>query len=572
MRAMRPRQLILGVLAAATLVLPALVLPATLPASGQQSNATTSSAPGTPSGLAFRVGVLHDVESLAVAKDPTPLAREVLAIQYPGLTQYATDDLAPAPGLADAWTPSPDGRSYTFHLRDGLEWSDGERVTPADVVTSIDRARDEHWPGLGRSLAGITAKASGQQGVVVTSATLDQTLPIINVPIVPQHAANALTVGSGPYVVTKRQAGFVRMIANDRYWGGRPPFDAIEFHVYKDGAALVNGLKRDEVDAVSGVPPQLFDELNADAHISTLFGNDGEYYALALDTRSKPFDDVRVRQALWFSIDRALLIEHVRNGVGRSAVLPTVARSPGWGFEQRSIEQLEQQYDDDPRAARALLKAAGVDKVAIAIDVPKGDAEAAKAFSALRDVLGSTAFSVTGGSATTPANARLVLRTPADDPSVVLREFTCTDGAFWCDRAFDAQYRQESTDLDPESRLQTVRAMQRTLLAQAPEVPLYHPDVLEGFRSDMWTGVTRQPRATGPAFSSLTAPTFLSIKQAPQFGSDKLSSTVLMLVIVTIVVVTIVAVALYFVVRARGGLQTPPPASPDPDPEPAAAS
>src|SRR4051812_10073124 len=152
-----------------------------------------------PSGLAFRVGALDDVQSLSVGRDTSRLAHQIFAIQYPGLTQYAGEDLTPAPGLADAWTPSADGKSYTFHLRSGLKWSDGTPIEPADVVSSLERARAEHWPGTGHALDHLTVRTSGTRGVVVTSSVLDMTLPIIDVPIIPP-TKNALTVGSGPYV------------------------------------------------------------------------------------------------------------------------------------------------------------------------------------------------------------------------------------------------------------------------------------------------------------------------------------------------------------------------------------
>src|SRR5262249_54280483 len=123
----------------------------------------------------------------------------------------------------------------------------------------------------------------------------------------------------------------------------------------------------------------------------------------------------------------------------------------------------------------------------------------------------------------------------------------------------------QSTDLDPASRVQTVKALKSQLIAQAPEVPLIHLDRLEAYRSDRWKNVIQQPTDTGTAFFSASSPTFLSVEVAPQLGSDKLSATVALLVILGAVAVAAVLLILYFVVRTRGSLSgktpEPPPAN-----------
>ena len=100
---------------------------------------THASASTEGSGVTFRVGLVGEESSLDIARDTTPLAREVWALQYPALTDYAESDLTAVPGLADSWSPSPDGLRYRYGLRAGLTWSDGTPITPSDVVASISR-------------------------------------------------------------------------------------------------------------------------------------------------------------------------------------------------------------------------------------------------------------------------------------------------------------------------------------------------------------------------------------------------------------------------------------------------
>jgi ABC-type transport system substrate-binding protein len=374
--------------------------------------------------------------------------------------------------------------------------------------------------------------------------------------VVPQRD-DALAVGSGPYVVERHDGNVVRMVANERYWRGRPDFDALEFEVFDDGDALVDAIARGDLDAVSLVPPRLFEELNGTENVTTIFGNDGDYYALAVDTRRAPFDDARVRRALWLAIDRALLIERVASGVGHAAEVPTVARSTVWGFEEKTRLRLAQQLTNDPARARQLLRDAGVDRAPLSIAVPPDDAAARDTANGLVELLRGTAFEATiaKGDALS-ASVRIVRRAPGDDPDAMLAAFTCSaENGQWCDPAYDRRYAAQATDLDPVSRLETVRELQRMLIAEAPEVPLFHPDLLEGYRGDRWRDLVRQPDETGPAFFTASAANFRSVEQmAP--GSDEVSAVVVLVVVVVIVGVALGATALYFFVRARATRQS----------------
>jgi peptide/nickel transport system substrate-binding protein len=511
------------------------------------------------SGLEFHVGLIGAKPTFDIATDASALAEEVWTLQYPRLTEYDASDLTPVPGIADAWTPSRDGRSYTYHLRDGLTWSDGSPLTPDDVVASIDRARDEGWPGTSGALDDLTARVSGAHDVVVESSRLDTRLPVIPVHIVPQKA-NALTVGSGPFVIAEKRDGFVRMVANNRWWAGRPRLDAVEFRTFANGDALASALERGDIDAASYVPSSEFDRINGNGKIATVYGNDGEYYSLVLDTGNALLDDPRVRRALWFSIDSARLIDEVEGGVSRSAPLPTVARGGVWGFDSEVAQRLTQRLEIDLDAARAQLRAADVGLVDLPIAVSPADPTAVRTARAIVELLQGSSFDARIVTDASAASARVVHRDPGDDPSEILRQFTCgTDDSWWCDERYDRLFDLQANDLDPASRIDTVRRMQSILVAQAPEVPLFHDDLLEAFRSDRWKNTVRQPEASGPAFFTASAPTFVNVEVAPKFGSDKVSSAVILLAVLVIVVVAGGVTALYLVVRSRTARRPSPP-------------
>jgi peptide/nickel transport system substrate-binding protein len=511
-------------------------------------------APGRPATAAstsvFRLGVLQPAGSLNVATDATTLAAEVWKLQYPQLTSYDENDVSPVPGLADSWSASPDGRTFVYHLRTGLLWSNGTPIRPEDVVASINNARTQRWPGTQGSLDDLTARVDGTQNVAVTTTRLDLRLPIVPVPIVPNGRTN-LSVGSGPFVVEHRSATTIEMVPNPRYWSDHGSLSGVTFQVYPNGEALTSALERGDIEAVSGDPPAFANRLNDNENITTVSGNDGQYYAIALDTRTAPFSDGRVRRALGLSIDRALLVQRTVNGVGRSAVTPTVARSPQWDFDKPTQESFETQLDENPGEANALLQAAGVQRVDVALSVPSGDPLAAQIGSSLSGVLQGDAFHVSVVPSN-QANARIVLRVPADDPSTILQSFTCSGSeGWWCNGSYDAAYAKQSTDLDPASRTNTVLGMKRALIAAQPEVGLFHPDLLEAYRRDRWGNVIQQPQDTGPAFFTASVPNFTIMTPAVQLGSDKISAQVTLLAILAVIAVVVAVLIAYFIVRSR---------------------
>jgi peptide/nickel transport system substrate-binding protein len=499
----------------------------------------------------FRLGVIQGAGSLNVATDATPLAAEIWKLQYPQLTSYDENDVTAVPGLADSWSASPDARTFVYHLRSGLLWSDGKPVTPSDVVASINNARRQHWPGTEGSLDDLTARADGAQSVAVTTTRLDQRLPIVPVPIVP-NGTTKLTVGSGPFIVEHRSATTIEMDANPHYWGDRGALSHVVFEVFPNGNALTTALEKSDIDGVSGAPPEFANRLNDNPYITTVSGNDGQYYAIALDTRSAPFSDVRVRRAFGLSIDRALLVQRIRSGVGRSAVTPTVARSPQWDFDKATRENLEIRLDQNPGQATALLNAAGVHEVNVALAVPAGDSLAAQIGSALSGVLQGGVFQVRVVPSS-QANARIVLRVPADDPSTVLQSFTCSGSSgWWCNVSYDNAFTSQANNLDPASRTDSVLAMKRALIAAQPEVGLFHPDLLEAYRRDRWVNLIQQPQDTGPVFFTASAVNFTLMAPNPQgVGSDKISAQVTLLAILAVIGIVIAVLIAYFVVRSR---------------------
>ena len=95
---------------------------------------------GAPHPLRLTVGTLGTIGSLDPRTGDSQIAREVWRLQYPTLTSLDPKTLAPAPGLASAWTPAPHNKGWDYRLQPGLTWSDGKPVTADDVVYSLEHA------------------------------------------------------------------------------------------------------------------------------------------------------------------------------------------------------------------------------------------------------------------------------------------------------------------------------------------------------------------------------------------------------------------------------------------------
>lgn len=221
--------------------------------------------------LRLTVGTLGPIGSLDPRRGHSIVAREVWNIQYPTLTALDPITLDPTSGVAIAWNPLPNGHGWTYELRPNLAWSDGKPVTAADVVYSLDHARDEHWPYAKGMLDGLTARLVGAHSVTVTSRSATAPRPGLLLHIVPaqvysQHTdinndTAALGVGAGAWHVVSTSADSVELGVLGR--PGGPPLDQIVFRTYTNAGALIDAISHRDVDVISGAPVADLDRLHA---------------------------------------------------------------------------------------------------------------------------------------------------------------------------------------------------------------------------------------------------------------------------------------------------------------------
>ncbi|MFE2247189.1 ABC transporter substrate-binding protein [Streptomyces lavendulae] len=270
-------------------------------------------------------------------------------------------DMKLRPALAEALPEvSADGRTYTYELRRGVKFSDGEPFTAADVEftyrTILDPATNNASKTELDAIESVTAQ--GPDRVVFTlkypyAPFAERTV----LPIAPQHVAGkqdvngggfgTRPVGTGPYVLTGWSRGEkISFRANPSYWGGEPAVKKFTMAVIKDDDVRATRLRSGELDAAV-LPPNLAQGFAGDRTRRTFAAKTFDYRNVTLPTHHPVTGDPAVRQALDIAVDRATMVDKLLDGAGKAAYGPVPTDSPWF------TPGTERAYDLD-RAKRIL--------------------------------------------------------------------------------------------------------------------------------------------------------------------------------------------------------------------------
>lgn len=287
---------------------------------------------------------------------------------YQGLVSR-TPEQEIVPALAEDWEVSEDGLTYTFTLREGVTFHDGQELTPQDVVWSLTtRKNTPEWRDSAR-LANVAAIAADGQEITLTLTQPDSTL-LWNLTgragivlkegdtIDYQTAAN----GTGPFVLdTWRQGDSITFARNDEYWGDAAQVAEVVFDYIPDNQAALNAALAGEVDAVTGFDANLKEQIEATGEFTLELGQSTDKGTLAFNQASGPLADQRVRQAIRQAIDHDAFVEALASGETLYGPIPSL--DPGY-------EDLSDVAPYDPEAARALLAEAGVEDLTLELTIP----------------------------------------------------------------------------------------------------------------------------------------------------------------------------------------------------------
>lgn len=297
---------------------------------------------------------------------------------YDGLLEYDFD-LKPLPSLAEAWTISDDGKTVTFRLRSGVKFHDGKPFSSADVqFTVMEVLKKVHPRGI-NTFSEVTAVETPDAQTAVFR--LNRPAPYMMAalsgyesPMLPKHVfgqgdirshqnANA-PVGTGPFKFTEwRRGEFVRLDRNADYWKpGRPYLDRVVVRFIGDTGTRAAALEKGEAH-IAGFGAVPYNDVKKLEKLPNIQIETKGYEMLSpvvelmFNTRKAPFDNVKVRQAISYAIDRKFVIDNIWFGFGKPTNGPVSSNFAPSGLYSADVTNYN--VADGVERANRLLDEAG---------------------------------------------------------------------------------------------------------------------------------------------------------------------------------------------------------------------
>lgn len=318
----------------------------------------------------------YDPRSLDPALSTDVPTGRAVGYLFDALTRF-TPEGGVVPGLATSWEVSDDGLRYTFHLRRGVQFTDGSPLSSRQVLASWQRVLDPKvrggrgWPlypirgakefadGKAASIEGLVAPDDST--VVVTLkepfAIFPKLLAMPVASIAPEKVPadfGEKPVGTGPWrLVEWKHDDYLLFAPNPRYWGGAPKAESLKARIIAEPSTAVAEFQSGNVDVLQ-IPQTEIRDWQEDAERAKLLASTPslELVYVAINTTRGPLADVRVRQAINHSIDRTIIVRNLIAGRGELAAGVIPSSLPG-------AEKGRVGYQFDTTRARQLLREAG---------------------------------------------------------------------------------------------------------------------------------------------------------------------------------------------------------------------
>ncbi len=310
----------------------------------------------------------------------------ILMNVYDGLVRYKDGTLEVEPALAESWTISDDGTTYTFKLRDGVKFHDGTAFNAEAVKFNFDRMLDENHPAHDTGPFPLSFFFSS---VDTVTAVDEQTVEFkLKEPYAPFLSNLAYPTGLivSPDAVTKNGKDFGRNPAgtgaykfaeweanakvvvtrNEDYWDGAPALEAVIYRPITDANTRIAEMLSGGLDIMVEVPPDSLQQFRTDDQFVVHEQAGPHVWFLILNTKEGPFANKAVRQAANYAINKKALVDNILQGTAEVAAGPTPPAF-AWAYN----EDLEP-YAYDPDKAKALLKEAGYNGEPVTFYVTEG--------------------------------------------------------------------------------------------------------------------------------------------------------------------------------------------------------
>jgi peptide/nickel transport system substrate-binding protein len=512
--------------------------------------------------LVLRVGTVENLDSINPFETALAVGYEVFTLNYDLLVNFGPNN-EPVPGFADTWTESADQLSWTYHIRDGMKWSDGQPATSADAVFTyqleLNGTKNDGVMGLGYldsylKDAFVTSVAAPDPSTfVITTSKPTTKLTHSYIPILPEHIWKKVTpanvanfpnnppvVGTGPYqVVEFKQGQFVRLARNPYYWGKQGAADQVVFQFYPDTPdTMVAAFKNNELDYIHSPNAQQLNQLKTVPNTVTLSTEANGFTQLNYNTYNKgggasttALQDPAFRQALGYAIDKPTLIQKVLLGYGTPGTTQVPAWERNWHVEPNDVRQ----FSID--TANQKLDAAGyprgpdgtrIDKqnkpISLRLYAPNSDPSYAKDAQFIQGWFGQVGIKVSAQvldqgtlvtdealDSTKPIKSQLNYDmviwgwTGDPDPNTLLQilltsAIGSTSDSQWSNAQYDQLYQQQNLAANDADRKAIMTQMQQLFYDEAPYDILYYDNSLDAYHTDKFVGWQTQPVEGGAPF------------------------------------------------------------------------
>ncbi|ANH37862.1 Nickel-binding periplasmic protein precursor [Nocardioides dokdonensis FR1436] len=304
--------------------------------------------------------------------DGAAIPQVLLYNVYENLVQLDQEGTV-VPGLAESWETSEDGTVYTFELRDGVTFSNGEEFSAEDAKFSIEAVQNDWSVSLAAAMdivESVEAVSPTELAVTLKRPSNDWLYRMttrIGAMFDEKGVANLGTkpIGTGPYTLRKWNRGdSIVLERNDDYWGDAPGFSEVEFKYFADPTALNNAFLTDTIDVIGTVQtPESLGQFEGNDDYQVIEGTTNGEVLLSMNNESGPLSEQPMREAVRYALDNEALLETCWAGRGEligSMVPPT----DPW------YEDLTDMFPYDVEQAESLLDEAGYDGKPLRLRVP----------------------------------------------------------------------------------------------------------------------------------------------------------------------------------------------------------
>jgi peptide/nickel transport system substrate-binding protein len=472
---------------------------------------------------------------------------DVTGAIYPSLTMLDNNG-KPIPYLADSWTTSADGLTWTFKIHPGLKWSDGTPITAKDAAWTFNLIMTNPTAATANgSLVDNFKKvtAPDDNTLVITTKKPQATMlyvsiPISGVPIVPEHIWDKNLAGLknnrnmtfpvvsyGPFSLTGFKTNqYAELTANKNFFLGAPHYDKVVINYYANSDAEAAAFTSGHLDQIFGLTPAQYKALSGKPDVMTYQTQNNGWTAVEINPGAKTntgkplgtgnpiLTDTRVRQAIALGINRQELVDKVLQGQGvvGGGYLPP--GYPAFFWKPSASEAL----DYDPSKAKRMLDQAGYkmgpNGVRVAPDgkpltfrlgIHSDDATDAAIAPYLKEWMSDIGIKLdVQAMSFDQLNANLSKGdwdllmdgwTTGPDPTYLLSIQTCGalpddsgqngfTDAFFCDKNYDKLFAQQSLEFNAQKRAATIDKMQQILYAANADLILFYKNGLDALHPD----------------------------------------------------------------------------------------